>query len=154
MYKGTKLNIIKLTVRRLTTLVSRSAFVARQQQMRHCHSVLGRFAYSGVISAKVAVVLVALLLPTMADAGQVVVRKSTDPEFDAFAVRDEVLKQHDWQEALRRQEQLQILQSLPLGCLMLPTPYRYYSCGGLFYRPYQQGENTLYIQIDPPSTLP
>lgn len=84
-------------------------------------------------------------------AGQVVVRKSSEP-FDAFAVRDQVAKDHQWREALRMQQQIQILQTLPLGCLPVVKPYRYYRCNGLSYRPYQHKNQELFIQIDPPQT--
>ncbi|MCA1897507.1 MAG: hypothetical protein LDL46_11000, partial [Shewanella putrefaciens] len=43
------------------------------------------------------------VMPVMA--GQVVVTRSSEP-FDAFAVRDQVLKDFEWQESLRRQEQI------------------------------------------------
>jgi len=46
-----------------------------------------------------------LVLPALA--GQVVVTRSNE-HFDAFAVRDQVLKDYEWQESLRRQEQIQI----------------------------------------------
>ncbi len=85
-------------------------------------------------------------VPTLA--GQVVVRKSTEA-FDAFAVRDQVLREHEWQEALRMQQQINILQSLPMGCMLMARPYNYYSCGGNFYRPYQYQNEEIYIQIDP-----
>ena len=81
--------------------------------------------------------------------GQVVVRKSSEP-FDAFAVRDQVRAQHEWQEALRYQHQIQILQALPIGCLAVAMPYRYFSCAGHFYRPYNYQNQQLYIEIDKP----
>ncbi|MCL1051574.1 hypothetical protein L2755_18340 [Shewanella abyssi] len=82
-------------------------------------------------------------------AGQVVVRKSSEP-FDAFAVRDQVLADHEWQEMLRFQQQIQILQALPVGCLPIATPYRYFTCRGQFYRPYEYQNKQLYIEIDQP----
>lgn len=90
------------------------------------------------------------LLSTTVFAGQVVVRKSSEP-FDAFAVRDEVKRKHQWREALRYQQQIQILQSLPIGCLVVTTPYRHFACQGLYYRPYDYHEQQVYIQIDPPN---
>ncbi|WP_220761033.1 MULTISPECIES: hypothetical protein [unclassified Shewanella] len=89
-------------------------------------------------------------LTASVSAGQVVVRKSSEP-FDAFAVRDEVQRQHAWREALRFQQQLQILQALPLGCVPVAMPYRYFSCQGLYYRPYPYQNKELFIQIDPPN---
>ncbi|WP_445946012.1 hypothetical protein [Shewanella sp.] len=85
-----------------------------------------------------------------AAAGTVTVRKSSDP-FDAFAVRDELAKDHKWQQALAQQQQLDILRSLPAGCLSLMTPYPYYSCAALFYRPHQHQGELLYIQIPDPA---
>ena len=89
----------------------------------------------------------ALCLSALSHAGQIVVRKSSEP-FDAFAVRDQVLRDHQWQEALRMQQQIQILQALPTGCILLARPYAYYSCQGLFYRPYQYQNRDVYIQVD------
>lgn len=88
---------------------------------------------------------------SQAFAGQVVVRKSSEP-FDAFAVRDQVAKDHQWREALRMQQQIEILQALPVGCLPLAKPYRYFNCNGLSYRPYEYKNQDLFIQIDPPET--
>ncbi|WP_372847447.1 hypothetical protein [Shewanella sp. Scap07] len=97
---------------------------------------------------KVCLLVLMLLSSTFTShAGQVVVRKSSEP-FDAFAVRDQVKQQHEWQEALRYQQQIQILQSLPLGCVFLPI--RYYRCGHIYYRPYQYQQQDVYIQVDPP----
>ncbi|GAA0779934.1 MULTISPECIES: hypothetical protein [Pseudomonadati] len=96
------------------------------------------------------IALSGLLFSGLSTAGQVVVRKSSE-SFDAFAVRDQVLKDYEWQEALRMQQQIQILQSLPLGCLPMAVPYRYFTCNGLAYRPYQYQNKELYIQIDQPN---
>ncbi|QYJ83254.1 MULTISPECIES: hypothetical protein [Shewanella] len=99
-------------------------------------------------------VLLSLLVSIQLQAGQVVVRKSSEP-FDAFAVRDKVQQDFEWRESLRLQQQIQILQSLPLGCVLFKSPYAYYRCGASFYRPYlYQTEGLdpqqLYIQVDPP----
>ncbi|WP_338591785.1 hypothetical protein VXM60_03925 [Shewanella khirikhana] len=94
-------------------------------------------------------VMFVLGLTLPAHAGQVVVRNSDEP-FDAFAVRDELARQHDWQEAIRAQQQLQILERLPVGCLLLPTPYRHFRCDGLFYRPYPWHDKELYISVPNP----
>ncbi|QYJ89230.1 hypothetical protein [Shewanella halotolerans] len=101
-------------------------------------------------------VLFSLLVSIQLQAGQVVVRKSSEP-FDAFAVRDKVLQDFEWRESLRLQQQIEILQSLPLGCVLFKLPYAYYRCGVRFYRPYlyqTEGENPqqLYIQVDPPES--
>ncbi len=84
-----------------------------------------------------------------AEAGQVVVRDASEP-FDAFAVRDELLRQHEWQELLRSQQQLEILRSLPAICVPYMRPYRYFSCDGHFYRPYLYRQQQLYIGIPKP----
>lgn len=94
-------------------------------------------------------ILCVVLLSFTVEAGQVVVRKSTDEPFDAFAVRDQVLLEHEWQEALRMQQQIQILQSLPLGCVLVAHPYRYYRCRGQYFRPYDYQGGEVYIQVDP-----
>lgn len=93
-----------------------------------------------------------LLVVSTVNAGQVVVRKSSEP-FDAFAVRDEVQKQHQWQEVLRYQQHIQILQSLPFGCITIAAPYRYFSCQGLYYRPYNHQNKDVFIQIDDPKAV-
>jgi hypothetical protein len=90
-----------------------------------------------------------VLLSANSQSGTVVVRSSSEP-FDAFAVRDLVLQHHQWQESLRQQQQINILQSLPLGCVAVKLPFAYFSCGQQFYRPYQYQDKPVYIQIDPP----
>lgn len=117
------------------------------------HYLIGK-SILGAVTLLLSASLVSLVVVDDVVAGEVVVRQSTDPKFDAFAVRDQVLKDHQWQEALRQQQQLNILQSLPLGCLAIMSPYRYYSCAGAFYRPLAQDNQTLYIQIDPPESHP
>lgn len=88
-----------------------------------------------------------IVLPALA--GQVVVTRSNE-HFDAFAVRDQVLKDYEWQESLRRQEQIQILQALPLGCIVQMQPYRYFRCGQDNYRPYRYQQQDVFIKVDPP----
>ncbi|MCZ4336021.1 hypothetical protein [Shewanella colwelliana] len=100
------------------------------------------------------VLLLFLVCVPLSWAGQVVVRKSSEP-FDAFAVRDKVLQEHAWQESLRLQQQIQVLQALPIGCVLIQRPYRYYGCGAVFYRPYHYQDtgkksSEVFIQIDPP----
>lgn len=92
-------------------------------------------------------IITLFVMPVMA--GQVIVTRSSEP-FDAFAVRDQVLKDFEWQESLRRQEQIQILQALPIGCVVVIKPYRHFSCGESAYRPYQYQQRELYIKVDPP----
>ncbi|WP_372871443.1 hypothetical protein [Shewanella sp.] len=91
--------------------------------------------------------ILSLAIPALA--GQVVVRSSDEP-FDAFAVRNELARQHEWQEALRAEQQLKILERLPIGCILRPTPYRHFHCDGLFYRPYQWRDKELYISVPNP----
>ncbi|MDH0450105.1 hypothetical protein [Shewanella sp. GD04112] len=93
--------------------------------------------------------ILSALLALPAFAGQVVVTRSDEP-FDAFAVRDQVLKDYEWQESLRRQEQIQILQALPLGCIAQVKPYPYFTCGQDNYRPYRYQQQDVYIKVDPP----
>ncbi|OBT06975.1 MULTISPECIES: hypothetical protein [Shewanella] len=95
------------------------------------------------------IALAGITMTTLSHAGKVVVRKSSEP-FDAFAVRDAVQQDHQWQEMLRMQQQIQILQALPLGCLAVAVPYHYYNCAGSMYRPYMHQNQELFIQIDPP----
>ena len=85
-----------------------------------------------------------LLFSATSYAGTVVVRQSSTP-FDAFAVRDLVLQQHQWQELLRQQQQITILQSLPIGCITVSSPFNYFNCGHQFYRPYEYQDTQLYI---------
>ncbi|WOT05911.1 hypothetical protein [Shewanella youngdeokensis] len=100
----------------------------------------------GVINAALLLICYSL----SAIAGQVVVRKSSEP-FDAFAVRNQVLADFEWQASLQLQDQINILQALPLGCLPMMTPYPYFNCHGHFYRPLVHEEKQLYIQIDQPA---
>lgn len=100
---------------------------------------------------KVLMICILLAINFMAIAGQVVVRQSSE-HFDAFAVRDQVQQDHQWQEILRMQQQLQILQALPSGCLPVAIPYRYFNCSGNAYRPYPYQDQEVFIKIDPPSS--
>ncbi|QYK03213.1 hypothetical protein K0I62_03935 [Shewanella psychrotolerans] len=103
---------------------------------------------------RVLALCISLFFVAVVHSGQVVVRKSSEP-FDAFAVRDKVLKDHQWQEMLRMQQQIKILQALPTGCVAISVPYRHFRCGGYYYRPYgypsaRSGVDEVYIQVDPP----
>ena len=51
------------------------------------------------VNLLIAAILFSLLFGVMSHAGTVVVRQSSTP-FDAFAVRDQLLQQHQWQELL------------------------------------------------------
>ncbi|WP_418357469.1 MULTISPECIES: hypothetical protein [Shewanella] len=93
-------------------------------------------------------IVCALIFSTCCYAGTIVVRKSSEP-FDAFAVRDDVLQHHQWQQITRQQQQLIILQALPLDCIAVDAAYLYFHCGQQYYRPYQYQDQQLFIQIDP-----
>lgn len=94
-------------------------------------------------------IVIAVLLSASATAGEIIISRSSDP-VDVFAVRDQVLKDFGWQESLRRQQQIQILQALPSGCVTIIKPYRHFSCGEHNYRPYDYQQRELYIEIDQP----
>lgn len=82
-------------------------------------------------------------------AGDRIIVRSSDEAFDAFKVRDQILKDHEWQESLRLQQQIKILEVLPLGCALFQHPFNYYACGSEFYRPYIQNNAKVFVQIDP-----
>ncbi len=103
--------------------------------------------FRDALKRKLMLLIVTMLLHSSVNAGQVVVRKSSEP-FDAFAVRDQVLLENEWKEVLRMQQQIQILQALPASCIPFARPYIYYRCGGAFYRPYHYQNKELYIQVD------
>ncbi|MGE6436514.1 hypothetical protein [Shewanella baltica] len=99
---------------------------------------------------RLSLIVISGLISVSALAGEVIVNRSSEP-VDAFAVRDQVLKDFEWQESLRRQQQIQILQALPLGCITVMKPYRYFTCGEHHYRPYHYQQRELYIEVDRPS---
>lgn len=96
-----------------------------------------------------ALICVVTIFSLPAAAGEVVVTRSSEA-YDAFAVRDQVAKDFEWQESLRQQQQIQILQALPLGCVPAMKPFRYFTCGGQYYRPYQYQQQEWYVGIDAP----
>ncbi|MCL2913618.1 hypothetical protein L2725_07420 [Shewanella corallii] len=81
--------------------------------------------------------LLSWMLVCQAFAGDIKVHDKTEP-FDPFAVRDAKKADHEWQEQQRLKQQLELIESLPLGCVLLVQPYRHYRCGDLYYRPYPQ----------------
>lgn len=99
---------------------------------------------------RLSLIVISGLISVSALAGEVIVNRSSE-SVDAFAVRDQVLKDFEWQESLRRQQQIQILQALPLGCIIVMKPYRYFTCGEHHYRPYHYQQRELYIEVDRPS---
>lgn len=92
-----------------------------------------------------------LLLSSAAGAGPVVVRNSSDPPFDAFALKRELMAQQAWQEVLRQQQSLEWLEQLPLWCTRAPgSGASDFSCDGLYYRPFHHQGHNGYLRIDPP----
>ena len=89
-------------------------------------------------------------------AGDIKVHDKTEP-FDPFAVRDAKKADHEWQERQRAQQQLELLDALPLGCVLLVRPFKHYRCGDLYYRPFPQprdagpGQDLKYRRIPAPS---
>lgn len=98
--------------------------------------------------------IILLAIMGNAVAGKVVVRKSSDPEFDVWAMKQELIEQNAWNEALRQQQILNWVYSIPAGCFAHARPYRYYACNNQFWRPYNYQGEQLYIQIDPPVVPP
>jgi len=92
-------------------------------------------------------ILVALTMAIFsALAGQVRVR-SQDQAFDAFAVRDAAAKAWQTQQTLRERQQLQGLQSLPLGCLVLKQGI--FLCNGVVIRRVNWRGASIFIRLDP-----
>jgi len=100
--------------------------------------------------SRLSLIVISGWISVSAFAGEVIVNRSSEP-VDAFAVRDQVLKDFEWQESLRRQQQIQILQALPSGCVTVMKPYRHFTCGEHNYRPYDYQQRELYIEVDRPS---
>ena len=99
--------------------------------------------------------LLLVILTTSAGAGPVVVRDSSDPPFDAFALKRELMQQQAWEEALRQQQSLEWLDQLPLWCTRAPgSGASDFSCDGLYYRPFNHQGRDGYLRIDPPEVRP
>lgn len=99
---------------------------------------------------KVMIVLfLSVCIDSFAFAGDRIRVRSSDEPFDAFAVRDKLLEDHEWQESLRFQQQIKMIEALPLGCVLFQQPFRYYTCGRQFYRPYSSDNRQVFVQIDP-----
>ncbi|MFM5714900.1 hypothetical protein BJP24_13120 [Aeromonas allosaccharophila] len=93
------------------------------------------------------IVLFGLLsLPAMA--GQVIVNKGMSVA-DTFALRDQLAREHEWQEWLRFQQAIKWLEVLPVNCELMSQPGGDYRCGGDYYRPYQKDGREIYIQGNP-----
>ncbi|MFM5831052.1 hypothetical protein ACET54_11690 [Aeromonas veronii] len=87
-----------------------------------------------------------LSLPAMA--GQVSVNKGMSVA-DTFALRDQLAREHEWQEWLRYQQAIKWLEVLPVNCELMSQPGGAYRCGGDYYRPYQKDGREIYIQGNP-----
>ncbi|QUN06568.1 hypothetical protein KDN34_03675 [Shewanella yunxiaonensis] len=94
--------------------------------------------------------LLLIFWPCLVHAGQVIVKSDVSPE-EIFAIRDELKQQHEWQEFLRNQQQIQLIQTLPLGCRSFHTPYVHYRCNGFSYRAYQFRGRQGYIGVPTPT---
>ncbi|MCM2678736.1 hypothetical protein [Echinimonas agarilytica] len=95
------------------------------------------------------IILMIVTAPTVA--GKVVVRKSSDPEFDPWALKKELIQHNAWQESMRQQHILNWVYSLPAGCYLYASPYRYYGCGGQYWRPYEYQNKQIFVEIDAPA---
>ncbi len=98
--------------------------------------------------------LLLLMLTNGVGAGPVV-HDSSDPPFDAFALKRELMQQQAWEEALRQQQSLEWLDQLPLWCTRAPgSGASDFSCDGLYYRPFSHQGRDGYLRIDPPEIRP
>lgn len=88
------------------------------------------------------------LLSLPALAGPVIVSKGGE-KIDAFALRDQLAREHEWQEWLRFQQAIKWLEVLPVNCELMSQQGGGYRCGGNYYRPYQQDGREIYIQGNP-----
>ena len=96
--------------------------------------------------------LMAMSLPAVA--GPVIVSKGDDG-IDAFALRDKLAREHEWQEWLRFQQAIKWLEVLPVNCELVSQKEGGYRCGSDYYRPYQQQDGReIYIQGDPAGETP
>ena len=95
--------------------------------------------------------LMLLSLPTLA--GQVIVNQGMSTA-DTFALRDQLAREHEWQEWLRFQQAIKWLEVLPVNCDLVGGAGQEYRCGDNYYRPYRQNGRDLYIQGDPSGLSP
>ena len=95
--------------------------------------------------------LMLLSLPTLA--GQVIVNQGMSTA-DTFALRDQLAREHEWQEWLRFQQAIKWLEVLPVNCDLVGGAGGEYRCGDDYYRPYRQNGRDIYIQGDPPGPRP
>ena len=99
---------------------------------------------------KVTILLFSLLWGFPLFAGKITITSSSPKvsKIDPFELKRNLVKDYQWQEELRRQKNLNWLDSLPLGCLHLQDP-GYFLCNNRYYRSYQYKEHRLYIEIRP-----
>jgi hypothetical protein len=95
--------------------------------------------------------LISVTLPALA--GQVFVNQGMSTA-DTFALRDQLAREHEWQEWLRFQQAVKWLEVLPVNCDLVGGADGDYRCGDNYYRPYRQNGRDLYIQGDPPGQHP
>jgi len=95
-----------------------------------------------------------ILVATPALAGQVIVNQGLSSA-DTFALRDQLAREHEWQEWLRFQQAIKWLEVLPVNCELVSQKEGGYRCGSDYYRPYQQQDGReIYIQGDPAGETP
>lgn len=94
-----------------------------------------------------------ILLSLQAQAGQVIVNQGMSTA-DTFALRDQLAREHEWQEWLRFQQAIKWLEVLPVNCDLVGGAGQEYRCGDNYYRSYRQNGRDLYIQGDPPGQSP
>ncbi|MBV7416681.1 MULTISPECIES: hypothetical protein [Aeromonas] len=95
--------------------------------------------------------LMSVALPALA--GQVIVNQGMSTA-DTFALRDQLAREHEWQEWLRLQQAVKWLEVLPVNCELVGGRGEDYHCGDSYYRPYRQNGRDIYIQGDPPGLTP
>jgi hypothetical protein len=76
--------------------------------------------------------LLILVLPALA--GQVIVNQGLSSA-DTFALRDQLAREHEWQEWLRFQQAIKWLEVLPVNCDLVGGAGQEYRCGDDYYRP-------------------
>ena len=95
--------------------------------------------------------LMFVTLPALA--GPVIVNQGKSTA-DTFALRDQLAREHEWQEWLRLQQAVKWLEVLPVSCELVGGAGTDYRCGDSYYRPFRQDGRDLYIQGDPPGHQP
>lgn len=94
------------------------------------------------------IMVLSVLLSLPAMAGPVIVNQGMSVA-DTFALRDQLAREHEWQEWLRYQRAIKWLEVLPVNCELMSQPGGSYRCGGDYYRPYRKDGREIYIQGNP-----